>query len=168
MNDNTPIPPEDFAAVEAAFRDVLPIRAPVGFAERVVKAEVRRRAVNRAVRVGFASGLAACLVVALGWPRPAPQQRPDLAVNTPAAPRLGEKAAEARAAVVAMTVKTTEQTLAPAKSLFTAAAAPTPTSKPTPLSDFPAAARSGLDPFAATAKRAFEAIRRDTVPSAKF
>lgn len=174
-----------------------PVLAPTpGFADRVTRAAVadfrRRRMLRRAARVGIGA-LAASLLVgtwfasprspladrgafARWWPAgvvrpvpvpeapPAPDSTPDRQESPDS---IRGRFAEAGSAVVSLTRKATDDTLAPALTLFTAPA-PSPVRPgrpagelPEALTELPQAAKAGLEPLTNTAKRAVNLFLRD-------
>jgi hypothetical protein len=166
---------------------------PAGFAARATRAVIRehrrRTAVRWAVRTG-AGALAASLVLAwLASPRSPLSDRgafarwwPGAATNPATAPNpapdpdamarreppetIQSQIGEAGSAVVALTRKATDDTLAPARNLFASSAPrvppkPTAGDPPDPLADMPQAAKAGLEPLTNAAKRAVNLFVRD-------
>lgn len=165
---------------------------PDGFAFRVVAAAVRDR--KRQLRIrwarrvgGFAVAAGVAVAVYFGSnspPTPAPTPAPAVEVvvtptpaptpeplPTPRPARVADKLAEAGSAFAALTQKSADEALAPTRNLFPAVepvAFPrvpdVPAETPVPLAHLPGAAKAGIEPVAASAKRAWNLFVRDVVP----
>lgn len=159
---------------------------PDGFAFRVVAAALRDR--NRELRIrwatrvgGFAVAAGVAVAVYLGSktpPTPAPTPVVEVVVTptpeplpTPRPARVADKLAEAGSAFAALTQKSADEAIAPTRNLFPAVepvAFPrvpdVPAETPVPLAHLPGAAKAGIEPVAASAKRAWNLFVRDVVP----
>jgi hypothetical protein len=145
----------------AAFSTPPRVVVPSGFAIRVTRAAVRDRLRQRTLVWAGRVAIAASLMLGIGLtlrPKPAAEVvvRPE-----PVAP-LNTTFRDAGAALVSLTVKTTDETIAPAKTLFAPPPLP-PVRPPVPESvpNIPDSAKASLEPFADTARRAVNLFVRD-------
>jgi len=152
------------AAMLAAIRPFSTSPAP-GFTERTLARIHGDQRVQRRQRVlvrvgGFA--LAASVLVAIWSLWPAPPQAVRIVELTP--PGVVKPITDARDAIVSITTKVADDSLAPARNLFSVKAAvkpPAPIDASRPLDDLPEAAAAGFEPLVSTPRRALNLFFRD-------
>jgi hypothetical protein len=145
-----------------------------GFTNRVVVAALRERRTRTYRRAGVglavAAGLVAAVVSARPQAGPPPAQAgPEFAEVQPAV-RVETRLADAGTALLAMTRRTADETVGPARSLMPTFDAPNfpPTVPPEAgsaveaLAEMPQAARAGFEPVTNSARRAVALFLRDT------
>ena len=140
-----------------------------GFSNRVVIAALRERRVRAYRRVGAGLAVAAGLIVAvvLSRPKPEPQY-----VQVQPPERVEDRLADAGSALAALTRRTADDVIGPARSLVPTLDAPTFSaagfvpSEAEPaveaLAEIPQAAQAGFEPVTNSARRAVALFLRDT------
>jgi hypothetical protein len=149
------------------------VTVPRGFADRVTVAAVRDRRRRRRLAVaGWGGGLAvaAAVLVAVwtGSPPANPSNaRPPVAREEPPAPvPVARSLADAGSAIVSLSRRTADESLAPAFGLFAGREKATPAAATTPnpmepLAELPQAAKGGVEPVTAAPLRALSLFVRD-------